>query len=69
MPFPYLPGTHQPTGGVAMTVTRPPSPDNERPRRISHVAIRGIHAVRGLLLALAAVITAVTGLIVALINR
>jgi hypothetical protein len=51
-----------------MTVTRPPSPDNEESRPLSPGVIRGIHAVRGLLLALAAFISAVTGLIIALVR-
>lgn len=49
-----------------MTVTRPPSSDNEPSPRVSHTVISGIHAARGLLLALAALISAVTGLIIAL---
>jgi hypothetical protein len=51
-----------------MTVTRPPGPDNEGSQLVSPRVIRGIHAVRGLLLALAAFISAITGLIVAVIR-
>jgi hypothetical protein len=40
-----------------MTVTRPPAPDNEQPRRMTRTVIRGVNAARGLLLA-AAFITA-----------
>jgi hypothetical protein len=51
-----------------MTVTRPPGPDNEESQPVSPRVIRGIHAMRGLLLALAAVISATTGLIIALVR-
>lgn len=51
-----------------MTVTRPPSADNEESRQVSPGVIRGIHAARGIILALAAFISAVTGLIIALIR-
>jgi hypothetical protein len=54
--------------GIGMTVTRPSSQDNGESRHVSPTVIRGIHAVRGLLLALAALITAVTGLVVALVR-
>ena len=49
-----------------MTVTRPSEPNNPRKRRDANAAIRRMHAVRGLLLAAAALVTAVTGLIVAI---
>jgi hypothetical protein len=51
-----------------MTVTRASARDNEESRTVSPTVIRGIHAVRGLLLALAAVISAVTGLIIAVVH-
>jgi hypothetical protein len=51
-----------------MTVTRPPGADNAESRNVSPKVIRGIHAVRGLLLALAAFISAITGLIIALMR-
>jgi hypothetical protein len=52
--------------GVVMTVARPPDRDNEESPTVSPRVIRGIHAVRGLLLALAAFISAVTGLVLAM---
>ncbi len=52
-----------------MTVTRGGSRDQERPQSLSPTVIRGLHAVRGVLLALAATVTAVTGLIMALMHR
>ncbi len=47
-----------------MTVTRPPVPDNKSTRGLSPRAIRGVHAVVRLMLAVAALVTAVTGLLV-----
>lgn len=52
-----------------MTVTRPPNPHNGRSRTVAQSVIRGVHAARGLLLAAAAFVTALTGLIVALSHR
>ena len=51
-----------------MTVTRSPDRDNEQSKPVSPKVILGIQAVRGLLLALAALVSAVTGLIIALIH-
>jgi hypothetical protein len=51
-----------------MTVTRPPGPDNGPTPAPSRTVISGIHAVRGLLLAVAALVSAVTGLVIALIR-
>jgi hypothetical protein len=56
-------------GGIAMTVTRPPKPDNAESPKIPQSVIQGIHALRGLLLAAAALITAVTTFIVAVIKN
>jgi hypothetical protein len=52
-----------------MTVTRPPNPHNGRWRTVAHSVIRVVHAVRGLLLAAAAFVTALTGLIIAIVHR
>ena len=68
MPFPITPlGTPlEPKGGIPMTLTTPPGPDNKESRLRLRSVVRGIDAVSGLLLAAAATISAVTGLIVAL---
>jgi hypothetical protein len=52
-----------------MTVTRPPKPHNGRPQTVAQSVIRGVHAARGLLLAAATFMTALSGLIVALAHR
>jgi hypothetical protein len=52
-----------------MTVTRPPNPHNEQSRTVAQTVICGVQAARGLLLAAAAFVTALTGLIVALAHR
>ena len=52
-----------------MTLTRPPNPHNGKSQTVAQSVIRGVHAACGLLLAAAAFVTALTGLIVALANR
>jgi hypothetical protein len=70
MPFQitHLEPRKRPKEGIDMTVTRRSCPDNEHPPSLSPGVIRGIHAVRRLVLALAAFLSALTGLILAL-NR
>jgi hypothetical protein len=52
-----------------MTVTRTLGQDNRQSPEDSPTVIRSIHAVGGLLLALAAFISAITGLIIALMGH
>jgi hypothetical protein len=52
-----------------MTAIRPPTLHNGGSRQVAQSVIRAVNAARGLLLAAAAFVTALTGLVVAFAHR